>query len=167
MAGLNTVCWTSLSETSTFKKFCFTSDRMINCLCILPLEVVIKVGWTSGECSQEVSVIIWGLNTAKLELEHIFCYVLNVSNTDVPPADLTTHFLQPMWLTVVWLKRYVWTALDTNVWAVFVMAALRSRCGHYIFILWFLLSSSFSFFPRLISAVGDWMSTILPHMVWP
>jgi len=24
-----------------------------------------------------------------------------------------------------------------------------------------------SFFPRLISAVGDWMSTILPHVVWP
>jgi len=24
-----------------------------------------------------------------------------------------------------------------------------------------------SFFPRLISAVGNWMSTILPHMVWP
>jgi len=23
------------------------------------------------------------------------------------------------------------------------------------------------FFPRLISEVGDWMSTILPHMVWP
>jgi len=46
------------------------------------------------------------------------------------------------------------------------MAALRSRCGHYIFALWFLLSSSF-FFSRLISAVGDWMSTICPHMVWP
>jgi len=26
------------------------------------------------------------------------------------------------------------------------MAALRSRCGHYIFILWFLLSSSSSSF---------------------
>ena len=24
-----------------------------------------------------------------------------------------------------------------------------------------------SFFPRLISAVGDWISTILPHTVWP
>ena len=24
-----------------------------------------------------------------------------------------------------------------------------------------------SFFPRLISAAVDWMSTILPHMVWP
>jgi len=23
------------------------------------------------------------------------------------------------------------------------------------------------FFPRLISAVADWMSAILPHMVWP
>ena len=47
-----------------------------------------------------------------------------------------------------------------------VMAALRSRCGHYIFTLWFLLSSFF-FIPRLISAAADWMSTILPHMVWP
>jgi len=26
---------------------------------------------------------------------------------------------------------------------------------------------SFFFFPHLISAIADWMSTILPHMVWP
>ena len=33
----------------------------------------------------------------------------------------------------------------------------------------YLLLSCFlsSFFPHLISAVGDWMSTILPHMMWP
>jgi len=31
----------------------------------------------------------------------------------------------------------------------------------------FLLSFFLSFFPRLISAVWDWMSSILPHMVWP
>ena len=43
------------------------------------------------------------------------------------------------------------------------MVALWNRADHYIFILWFLLSSSF-FFPRLISAAGDWMSAILPHM---
>jgi len=42
------------------------------------------------------------------------------------------------------------------------MAALRNRAGHYIFVLWFL-----SFFPRLFSAVAYWMSTILPHMMWP
>jgi len=34
------------------------------------------------------------------------------------------------------------------------MAALRSRCRHYIFVLWFLLSSSTFLFSRLISAVG-------------
>jgi len=27
--------------------------------------------------------------------------------------------------------------------------------------------SIYLFFPRLISAVGDWMFAILPHMVWP
>ena len=50
------------------------------------------------------------------------------------------------------------------------MAALRSRCGHYIFALWFLSSSSFFYlfsFPRLISAAAEWMSTILRHMMWP
>jgi len=44
-----------------------------------------------------------------------------------------------------------------------IMAALRSRCGRYIFALWFLSI----FFARLISAVADWMFTILLHMVWP
>jgi len=43
------------------------------------------------------------------------------------------------------------------------MVALWNRASHYVFIRWFLLS----FFPRLISAVADWMSAILPHMVWP
>jgi len=47
----------------------------------------------------------------------------------------------------------------------FVMAVLHSRCGHYIFTLWFL--SIYLIFPRLISAAANWMSTILPHMVWP
>jgi len=31
----------------------------------------------------------------------------------------------------------------------------------------FLLLLLSSFFPCLFSAVGDWMSTILLHMVWP
>jgi len=31
----------------------------------------------------------------------------------------------------------------------------------------YLISFFLLFFPRLISAVGYWMSTILPHMVWP
>jgi len=72
-------------------------------------------------------------------------------------------------------------------WRLF-MAALCNGARHYVFALWFLSSSfflwppyeiggiiflpcgyylSFYLFPRLISAAGDWMSTILPHMVWP
>ena len=51
--------------------------------------------------------------------------------------------------------------------SVFIMAALRNRAGRYIFALWFLLLSSSSFFfSHLFSAVADWMSTILPHIVW-
>jgi len=41
----------------------------------------------------------------------------------------------------------------------FFMVALWNRET----MLWFVLS----FFPRLISAAADWMSAILPHMVWP
>ena len=52
-----------------------------------------------------------------------------------------------------------------------LMVALCNRADHYIFILFliffFLLLLLLSFFPRLISAVGDWMFTILWHMVWP
>jgi len=40
------------------------------------------------------------------------------------------------------------------------MAAPQSRCGRYIFVRFLL------FFLRLISAVIDWMSTVLPHMMW-
>jgi len=46
------------------------------------------------------------------------------------------------------------------------MVALCNRADHYIFIL-FLSSSFFFFFARLISAVGNWMFTILWHMMWP
>jgi len=45
------------------------------------------------------------------------------------------------------------------------MVALWNRADHYIFPCGFF--PSFFFFHRLISSVGDWMSAIIPHMVWP
>ena len=39
--------------------------------------------------------------------------------------------------------------------------------GQTIIFLPYDFNLSFFVFPRLILAVGDWMSTILPHMVWP
>jgi len=51
----------------------------------------------------------------------------------------------------------------------FLMATLWNRAHHYILPcgFFYLLLLSCIFFPCLISAVGDWISTILPHMVWP
>jgi len=49
----------------------------------------------------------------------------------------------------------------------FFMVALCNRADHIYFhpvICSFFL---ILFFPRLISAAADWMSAILPHMVWP
>jgi len=46
------------------------------------------------------------------------------------------------------------------------MVALCNRADHIYFHPVSSSSSSSFFFPRLISAVGDWMSTILRHMVW-
>jgi len=67
------------------------------------------------------------------------------------------------------LYKRSWRQLSNGMWkfiySTIVMAALWNRAGHYIFILWFL--SSIFFFPRLILAVVDWMSTILPQMVLP
>jgi len=49
---------------------------------------------------------------------------------------------------------------STFLWPPTGQAIIFCSCGFYL-----LLVSSF--FPRLISAVADWMSTILPHMMWP
>jgi len=60
--------------------------------------------------------------------------------------------------------------IDTVYRMQLFMVALCNRADHHIFcpvvsIFFFFLL--FPFFPRLISAVVDWMSTILWHMVWP
>jgi len=54
--------------------------------------------------------------------------------------------------------------LTTCLWSPYVIGRpyIFSCCG--LFFLLLLLSFCF---PRLISAAADWMSAILPHMVWP
>jgi len=48
------------------------------------------------------------------------------------------------------------------LWSPYVIGKPLYFCP--VISIFYLLSS---FFPRLISAVGDWMSSILRHMVWP
>jgi len=47
------------------------------------------------------------------------------------------------------------------------MVVLWNRADHYIFAVVSFFVFLLLFFPRPISAVADWMSAILPHMVWP
>ena len=51
-----------------------------------------------------------------------------------------------------------------SLWSPYVIeqTMIFLPCDFYLLSFFFLL-----FFPRLISAAVDWMSTILPHMVWP
>jgi len=79
-------------------------------------------------------------------------------DTSVLPDDP-----QPKLVSLVWLYD---DGSTINIGFSIVMVALCNRADHYIFMLWFVLSFFF-FFPRLISAVGDWTFTILWHMVWP
>ena len=52
-----------------------------------------------------------------------------------------------------------------SLWSPYVIGQtiIFLPCDFYLSIFFYLLF----FFPRLISAVGDWMSTILLHMAWP
>ena len=93
------------------------------------------------------------------------CRAHNV-NGDCCNCPLVGKFFIAAVETLVCMKSLEIFDLSVSVVEQFhaVLAALWHRADHYIFTLWFVLSSSF--FPRLISAVADWMSAILPHMVW-
>jgi len=56
-------------------------------------------------------------------------------------------------ITLLILSQFLWSPYVIGQTIIFL------PCDFYL--------SSSSFFPRLISAAVDWMSTILPHMVWP
>jgi len=59
------------------------------------------------------------------------------------------------------LQKFLSIALQSSTWL--IMAALRSRYGHYIFALWFLSFSS----PNLSGRRLDVHHRLLAHMVWP
>ena len=62
------------------------------------------------------------------------------------------------------LARYSATNILNNY---IIKVALCNRADHYIFALWYVSIFFIFFFRRLISVAADWMSTILPHVMWP
>jgi len=107
---------------------------------------------------------------------------------DKLPPSPPPHCIKPLTLMLSW--QMLFRFLPDYI----IMVAVCNRADHYIFALWFqyaffylllmaalcnrgaiiflpcdfyLSSIFFLFFPRLISAAADWMSTILLHMAWP
>ena len=81
----------------------------------------------------------------------------------VSVMGLTRCYKTTVFLNVYLYKGPASCGIPCNSMAFLFMVALCNRADHiYVF-----HPVSFFFFPRLISAVGDWMSGILPHMVWP
>jgi len=94
------------------------------------------------------------------------------SSTNLPAAfrRFSTRFCSTFFVSLIVNCASLCCCKTRNKWPIshllpLFMVALCNRADRYIFTLWF-LSFFFLFFPRLISAVKDWMSTILPHMVW-
>jgi len=103
-------------------------------------------------------VIVWRVRGT---LSGLFCAILCAT---IVHSATHTHMNR---LTVLWigscLTGPISQCLGSFLWSPYVI-------GQTIIFLpcsFFLLLLLSSFFPRLISAVGDWMSTILLHMAWP
>ena len=70
-------------------------------------------------------------------------------------ASIVSHHIHLTSISLItfFVKKigYLWPPYGTGQEILFL------PCGFFIFFL----------FPRLYSAITDWRSTILPHMVWP
>ena len=74
--------------------------------------------------------------------------------------ETTDYLKQPTFDMWHWEPNEVSLVLLLLLWPPYVIggAIIFLPCSFFLLL---------SFFPRLISAVGDWMSTILLHMAWP
>jgi len=79
-----------------------------------------------------------------------------------PPCRVKMMGRHKLWMKTFTCKVRV---LEICLHIGFLMVALCNRADHIYFhpVSFFLLF----LFPHLISVIGDWMSTILSHMVWP
>jgi len=78
-------------------------------------------------------------------------------------GEIIRTVLRCVWEWCTMIHMHMWAVLEVEccLWPPCVADAdiIFSSGGFFFFCL--------LFFPRLISTVTDWMSTILPHMVWP
>ena len=101
------------------------------------------------------SSFVLSLPAPNLPLSQIFPLQTLLASAPTPrtswPECLSSEYLA---FVFSFLRYYLWPPCVIGQSIIFLL------CGFFFLF----LSSSF---PCLITAVGDWMSTILPYMVWP
>jgi len=123
-----------------------------------------KVYWETETCNKP--------RPPTLSQRHVDLRVWSYPRRSFPVSSKSVQgFSEPTGVEIcpfLFLWLFAFTTACTTVQAVNIMATLCNKAGNYIFALWFLSSFFFlSFFPSLISAAADWMSTVLRHLVWP
>jgi len=151
----STTCWPTKWRSHCDHRYMTSLHPMYRCTCYSWNSVLRRFVWTFISC---VQVFFMHAADCKVAIKQRFWCLRLRSDASWVHSCVSTAACKTNNIDIK-------TSLES---CVLIMAALRSRCcGHYVFALWFLLSSFFSFFPRLISAVAYWMSAILAHMVWP
>jgi len=116
------------------------SDQLTDCQ---------PASWSTQSLSRQPSVISWQQLHG-----HWILIPFHSCNALLPTGDENQCKIRQKFIPLIGASRRF-------------MAALYSRCGHYILQLWLLTYLLTFFFSHLFSAVGDWMATIHPHMMWP
>jgi len=115
----------------------------------------ISVGHGSWEWKLRPSSPKYNALTTKLYTGNVYCWQCRCC-TNLP----TRRHVRETWLLRTGTRSMRFLYFCSFLWSPYVIGQtiIFSSC--------FFLSSSCSFFPCLISAVGDWMFTIFWHMVW-
>ena len=98
------------------------------------------------------------------DMWRIYCCLTSFS--PIVDTYLNCEDIARQYCAMVQRWRFLWSPYVIGqtiyfLWSPYVIGQtiIFLPCGYYL--------SIFFLFPRLISAAGYWMSTILPHMVWP
>ena len=143
-----------------------SSLAMVISLVVLFLLIVISV-WLKSSCSYLICSYSveqqYGLHVDRAYAGK-FVSSMEMAGFSLTLMLLNNERLQCLGKTVTFsLSIFLFlTVCALLLWSLYVIGQtiIFSSCSSF-------LSSIFFFFPRLISAAAHWMSTILPHILWP
>jgi len=161
------LCWNKILEFLTHFDYVVAVKMAVFVLlfCRTKLTFCCCYFWTKHGWELLLELILFFCHCICLT-DHVLDFVVLTLQTAVPDLLLSSQILEARvkFYLQFWNFFGIWRMSEVSHIVTLFMVALCNRADHYIFILFLLL---LLFFPRLISAVGNWMFTILWHMMWP